>query len=103
MSESRIRIGPDGSFRLAPEMMERLGWKSGSYLEVSVEGDNVRLRRIEVDPFVEAMKKPDEGAFEKILEQQKKSREEAFRRFEERVKRKDFPEVRPEDKPDHWR
>jgi len=99
----RIRITPDGSVRLPADVTEKLGWQTGSYLEVSVEGDTVKLRRIEVDPFAEALKKPDERAFEKILEKQKKSQDEAFKTFEERVKRGDIPEVRPEDKPDYWR
>ena len=96
-------IGPDGSFRLPREVLEQLGWKTGNYLEVSVREGVVRLKHVEVEPFVEALKKPEPDAFERILSQQKKSREEAFKVFEERVKTKDFPEVRPEDKPDYWR
>ena len=99
----RIRIAQDGSLRLPDEVAKPLGWRSGSYLDLEVEGEVVKLRRVEVDPFAAALEKPDEGAFEKILEKQRKSREEAFRSFDERVKRGDVPEVRPEDKPDYWR
>ena len=96
----RIRIAPDGSIRLPAQTVEKLGWKTGSTLEVLVETDRVTLRRLEVDPFAEALKKPDTDAFEKILDQHKKSQEDAFRSFEEKVKKP--PEVQPEDRPDHW-
>ena len=96
-------MAADGSLRLPKDVLEKLGWQAGNYLEVLVEGGAVHLRRVEVDPFVEALKKPEADAFEKILTQQKKSKEAAFKTFEERVKTKDFPELKPEDKPDHWR
>ena len=99
----RIRISQDGSLRIPEDVATTLGWRSGSYLEVEVEGEVVKLHRIEVDPFAAALEKPDESAFEKILEKQRKSREDAFRSFDDRVKRGDVPEVRPEDKPDYWR
>jgi AbrB family looped-hinge helix DNA binding protein len=99
---ARIRISPDGSLQLPKEVLEKLGWRPGSYLEFSVEAGALHLRRVEVDPFAEAIKKPDADAFEQILSQQKKSQEAAFRTFEERVKAKDFPELKPEDKPDFW-
>ena len=83
------------------EVVEKLGWSTGSYLQVSVDGDAVKLARVEVDPFAEALKKPDADAFEKILGKQKKSQEEAFKSFEEKLK--DPPEVQPEDRPDYWR
>ena len=83
--------------------MEKVAWKAGTYLEVLVEGEAVRLQHVEVDPFAEALKKPDESAFEKILEKQKKSREDALKSFDDKVKRGDLPEARPEDKPDYWR
>jgi AbrB family looped-hinge helix DNA binding protein len=98
----RIRIAPDGSFRLPARVAEKLGWKSGSTLEVVVDGEEVRLRRIEVDPFAEAVKAPDAGAFEKILGQQRQSQEEAFRTFEEKIRKPTEP-PRPEDRPDYWR
>jgi AbrB family looped-hinge helix DNA binding protein len=101
--ERRTRIDQDGTLRLPAEVSERLGWKPGTYLEVTLDGDAARLRRIEVDPFEEALRKPDADAFEKLLEKQKKSREDAIRSFDDRVKRGDVPEVRPEDKPDYWR
>jgi bifunctional DNA-binding transcriptional regulator/antitoxin component of YhaV-PrlF toxin-antitoxin module len=100
---SRIRVSPDGSLRLPGELTEKLGWTTGSYLEVLVEGDTLRLRRIEVDPFAEALKKPDAGMFEKLLEKQKKSQEDAARIFEEKIRKGDSLEIRPEDKPDYWR
>jgi hypothetical protein len=99
----RIRIAADGSLRLPREITEKLGWGTGNHLEVSLDRETVRLTKVEVDPFAEALKKPDEGAFEKILKKQKKSQQEAFEAFEERVKKGDFPEPRPEDHPDYWR
>ena len=100
---ARIRMLPDGSLRLPEEVLEKLGWQPGSYLEVSMAGGAVQLRRVEVDPFREAAKKPDADAFEKILSQQQKSQEDAFKAFEERVKAKDISPPRPEDRPDYWR
>ena len=100
---ARIRIASDGSLQFPKDVLDKLGWQAGSYLELSVEGSAVHLRRIEVDPFAEALRKPEADAFEKILGQQKKSQEEAFKTFEERVKAKDFPELKPEDRPDYWR
>ena len=82
---ARIRMLPDGSLRLPEEVLEKLGWQPGSYLEVSMAGGAVQLRRVEVDPFREAAKKPDADAFEKILSQQQKSQEDAFKAFEERA------------------
>src|SRR2546422_5550268 len=98
---ARIRMLPDGSLRLPEEVLEKLGWRPGSYLEVSMAGGAVQLRRVEVDPFREAAKKPDADAFEKILSQQQKSQEDAFKAFEERVKAKDISPPRPEDRPDY--
>ena len=105
MSEKsvRIKIAPVGALRLPEEILERLGWKTGSYLEVLVEGSDARFQPIEVDLFAEALKKPDPETFDQILSKQKKSQEDAFKFFEEKIKDKDLPEVRPEDKPDHWR
>ena len=42
---------------------------------------------------------PDE--FDRILGEQKKSQADAFKAFEEKIKKP--PEVRPEDREDHWR
>ncbi|MBI4603283.1 MAG: AbrB/MazE/SpoVT family DNA-binding domain-containing protein [Planctomycetes bacterium] len=103
MTHSRLKIAADGSLELPVELREALGWKTGGYLEATVEGESLKLRAVEVDLFAEALKAPDPDSFEKILERQKKSREEAFKAFEEKVKRGDGPEVRPEDKPDFWR
>ncbi len=103
MPESRIKIAPDGSFRLSEEILERLGWKTGTYLEASVDGDALRLKRIEVDLFAEALRKPDPESFEKMLAKQKKSQEDAFEAFEEKMKQKNLPGARPEDRPDYWR
>jgi bifunctional DNA-binding transcriptional regulator/antitoxin component of YhaV-PrlF toxin-antitoxin module len=97
---NRIRIAPDGSLKLPREVSEKLGWTTGSYLEVSVKGDAVELKRVEVDLFAEAVKKPDGDTFEKILRKQKESTEKAFKDFE--VKIKDPPQLRPEDRPQFW-
>jgi len=105
MSEKpvRIKIAPDGALRLPEEVLEDLGWKTGSYLEVSVEGGDAHLHPIEVDLFAEALKKPDPNSFDQILSKQKKSQEDAAKFFEEKIKDKELPEIRPEDKPDFWR
>ena len=101
MSEpNRIRISPDGSLRLPRDISERLGWTTGSYLEVTVNGDKVELRRVEVDLFAEATKKPDADAFEKIMKKQKESAQKAAEDFE--VKIQSPPPIRPEDRPDFW-
>jgi bifunctional DNA-binding transcriptional regulator/antitoxin component of YhaV-PrlF toxin-antitoxin module len=96
----RIRIAPDGSLKLPRDVTEKLGWVTGSYLEVSVKGDGVELKRIEIDLFAEAVKKPDADTFDKILRKQKESTEKAFKEFE--VKIKDPPKLRPEDRPEFW-
>jgi bifunctional DNA-binding transcriptional regulator/antitoxin component of YhaV-PrlF toxin-antitoxin module len=96
----RIRIAPDGTLKLPRDVTEKLGWATGSYLEVSVKGDQVQLKKVEVDVFAEAVKKPDEDAFDKILKKQKESTEKAFKDFE--VKIKDPPPFRPEDQPQFW-
>ena len=96
----RIRIAPDGSLKLPREVTEKLSWTTGSYLEVTVRGDSVELRRVEVDHFAEAVKKPDADAFEKILRKQKADKEKAAQDFE--VKIKDPPKLRPEDRPEFW-
>ncbi len=101
MSEkTRIRILPDGSVRVPRELTDKLGWGSGSYLEVSVKGDTVSLRRVDVDIFAEAARAPDKDAFEKIMKKQQESREKAAKDFE--VKIKDPPKLRPEDRPEFW-
>jgi AbrB family looped-hinge helix DNA binding protein len=99
----RIKIASDGGLRLPEEVRERLGWKTGSYLEVSVEGSDVRLHPIELDLFAEALETPDPSSFDRIIAKQKKSQEDAARFFEEKIQDKDLPEIRPEDKPDFWR
>ena len=50
MLESRVKLAADGTLRLPPEILARLDWKTGSYIEVSVEDGTVRLRRLDVDP-----------------------------------------------------
>src|SRR5262245_30403532 len=99
----RIKIAPDGSLRLPREIVERLGWKTGSTLEVTEESGVVRLERLEVDPFAEAQKAPEPDALEKRLAADRQRQEEARKVFEERLKGKDLPELRPEDRPDFWR
>jgi bifunctional DNA-binding transcriptional regulator/antitoxin component of YhaV-PrlF toxin-antitoxin module len=101
MSEAnRIRIAPDGTIRLPREITDKLGWATGSYLEVAVKGGAVELNRVDVDLFAEAAKKPDADAFDKIMKKQKENSEKAFQDFE--VKIKDPPKVRPEDRPEFW-
>ncbi len=96
----RIRMSMDGSIRLPADVLEKLGWTTASFLEYEVSGDHIELRRVEVDLFAEAMKKPDSDAFDKVLKKQKDSQSAAFEDFEKRIK--DPPEVRPEDRPDFW-
>ena len=97
----RVRIGADGEIRLPADTMEQLGWGSRHVLEVTLTEAGVRLEKIDVDPFEEAMKKPDPDAFDRILADQKESQKKAFDTFDERIK--DPPEVQPEDRPDQWR
>ena len=97
---NRIRIAPDGTLKLPRDVTEKLGWTTGSYLEVSIQGQAVQLRRIDVDLFAEAVKKPDGDAFEKILKKQKESTQKAFQDFETKIK--DPPKLRPEDRPQFW-
>ncbi len=99
--EARIRISADGAIRLPEELLEKLEWASGHYLEFAIEENGVRLEKVDVDPFAEAMKKPDPSEFDRLLGEQKKSQEDAFKAFEENIKKP--PEVLPEDREDHWR
>ncbi len=99
--ETRIRISPDGAIRLPEKLMDQLEWAGGHYLEFAVEDNAVRLEKVDVDPFEEAMKKPDPSEFDRLLGEQKKSQEDAFKAFEEIIKKP--PEVLPEDREDHWR
>ncbi|MBI4582649.1 MAG: hypothetical protein HY717_01255 [Planctomycetes bacterium] len=96
----RIRINPDGSIKLPNEVMEALKWTTGSYLEFELKGDRLHLWRVEVDLFAEAMKKPDQDGFDKILKKQKESQSKAFQDFEKKMK--DPPKTRPEDRPEFW-
>jgi hypothetical protein len=100
---TRIKLGSDGSLRLPGDLLDRLGWKSGSFIEASEDGGAVRLERVEVDPFAEAMKPPDPDALEKALEAEKRSRAAALASFEEKLRSGKVPEARPEDRPDFWR
>lgn len=97
---NRIRIAPDGTIKLPREVTDKLGWSTGSYLEVSVKGETVHLQRVEVDLFAEATKKPDADAFEKIMKKQKESAEKASKDFETKIK--DPPKLKPEDRPQFW-
>ncbi len=99
--ETRIRISADGAIRLPEKLLEELEWASGHYLEFAIEENGVRLQKVDVDPFAEAMKKPDPSEFDRLLGEQKKSQEDAFKAFEENIKKP--PEVLPEDREDHWR
>jgi antitoxin component of MazEF toxin-antitoxin module len=99
--DSRLRIGAGGSLKLPRELLERLNWGSGSYINVAIEGDCLKLRRVEVDPFAEAARPPDPDAFDRLLKQQRDSQSKAFKTFDEKMKKP--PEVRPEDRPDFWR
>jgi len=98
--KTRIRVAEDRSIRLPREVMEKLEWDSGHYLELEVGENTVRLKRVEVDPFTEAVKAPDPDTFDKILKEQIESQQKAFDTFDEKIK--DPPEVKPEDRPDHW-
>ena len=100
---TRIKIGSDGSLHLPRDVLDRLGWKTGSFLEVSEADGAVHLVRVEVDPFAEAMKPPDPDALERALEAEKKSRADALASFEEKLRSGKVPEARPEDRPDFWR
>jgi len=100
---TRIKISADGSLHLPRDLLEKLGWKTGSFIDVSEVDGAVRLERVEVDPFAEAMKPPDPDALERALEAEKKSRAAALASFEEKLRSGKVPEVRPEDRPDFWR
>ncbi|MCZ6796147.1 MAG: AbrB/MazE/SpoVT family DNA-binding domain-containing protein [Planctomycetota bacterium] len=94
--DTRARVDADGSIRLPPEVSRSMGWKSGSYLELERQGERLGLRRVEIEPFAEAMKAPSAAAFDDVLEKQQASRDEAFRAFEERVQGAgDAPEEAP--------
>ncbi len=99
--KTRIRISADGAIRLPEKLLEKLEWASGHYLEFAIEENGVRLQKVDVDPFAEAMKKLDPSEFDRLLGEQKKSQEDAFKAFEENIKKP--PEVLPEDREDHWR
>jgi bifunctional DNA-binding transcriptional regulator/antitoxin component of YhaV-PrlF toxin-antitoxin module len=103
VAESRLKIAADGTICLPERLRSELGWATGSTLEVKVEAGELRLRRIEVDPFAEARKEPDADQLERHLERQRQAREEAARRFDERLRQPGATEVRPEDRPDFWR
>ncbi len=101
MNEStRIRILPDGTIRVPRELTDKLGWGSGSYLQVTVKGDTVSLKRVEVDVFAEASKAPDADSFEKIMKRQEESAQKAAKDFDKKIK--DPPKLRPEDRPQFW-
>lgn len=96
----RLRVAPNGSIKLPQELLEKLGWLTGSYLEFKRKGERLEIWRVEVDHFAEAMKEPDQEGFDKVLRRQKESQTKAFESFEERLK--NAPELRPEDRPDFW-
>lgn len=99
--KKRIRISPEGVIQLSEKLREELGWTTGSYLEYKVSGNKLELWRVEVDLFAEAMKKPDQDAFDKILKQQSESQTRAFSDFEKKLK-EPLPDLRPEDRPEFW-
>lgn len=91
-----------GRLTLPPRLIGLLGGGPGKKVRVRVEGDRVVLQRIvPIDPFAEAMKKPEADAFEKMVDAQEQDKIEAESRFEELIENP--PEVKPEDNPDLWR
>ena len=100
MSTERLRVSANGAIKLPEELRETLEWPTGSYIQYAVKGDKLELWKIKVDLFAEAVKKPDEDKFDKIMDDQASSREKAVDEFEERIK--EPGEIRPEDRPEFW-
>ena len=100
---TRLKIAADGSVRIPPEILQKAGWKSGGFVEVTEEAGALRVAPVEVDLFAEAQKTPSPEDFDRILEEQRKSRAKAFEAFEEKIRNPGDIEPRPEDRPDHWR
>ena len=99
--KQRLRVSPKGSIKLPEDLRETLGWTTGSYLEYERTERGLELWCVEVDHFAEAMKKPDQEGFDKILRKQKESQSKASDSFDEKIK--DAPrEMRPEDRPEFW-
>jgi hypothetical protein len=91
-----------GRLVLPPRLLNLLGGAPGKKIRVHVEGGRVVLERfVAIDPFAEAMKKPDADAFEKLMGDQEREKAEAEERFEELLENP--PEIRPEDDRDLWR
>jgi antitoxin component of MazEF toxin-antitoxin module len=97
-----IEIDRQGRVRLPERALRMLGVRGGQKIRLRFEGERVVLERIvAVDPFAEAMKKPEADALEKLMDEQDRDRAEAENRFEELLENP--PEVKPEDRPDLWR
>lgn len=99
---TRIRVSPQGDLHLPEELRERLGWKTGSYLECRVEGSRLVLEIVDIDIFAEAAKKPDEDSFEKALRKQAEKKDRAFDVFEKKIQETPGEAPRPEDRPGFW-
>jgi AbrB family looped-hinge helix DNA binding protein len=100
MSADRLRVSAKGAIKLPEELRETLEWPTGSYLEYEVKDGKLEIWKIEIDLFAEAIKKPDEDKFDKIMGEQAESQEKAFDEFDERIKNPG--EIRPEDRPEFW-
>lgn len=86
MAESvRIRVLDGNLIRLPEELLDRMGWKAGACLEVESDGDGVHLRKIDVDLFAEAARPLDESVWDRVVEGQKRSLDDALATFEERL------------------
>jgi bifunctional DNA-binding transcriptional regulator/antitoxin component of YhaV-PrlF toxin-antitoxin module len=97
-----VTVDHKGRITLPPWAMRKLLAKLGTKLDIHSEGDRIVLERIaEIDPFAEAMKKPEANAIENMLNAQEKDRVEAEDRFEELIENP--PEIKPEDNKDLWR
>ena len=99
---AEVTVDHKGRITLPPWAVRILGARPDRKLNIHREGDRIVLERIaEIDPFAEAMKKPEPNAIEKMLTAQQKDRAEAEDRFEELLENP--PEVEPEDNKDLWR
>jgi AbrB family looped-hinge helix DNA binding protein len=97
-----VTVDYQGRVVLPKRALEALGVRGNGRVRLRVEGERVVLERIvPVDPFADALKKPDADALEKLVDEQKRERAAAEGRFEELLENP--PEVKPEDNPDLWR
>ncbi len=97
----RLRVSPEGHLKIPDKMREKLGWKTGAYLECVIQDGVLTLSEVDVDLFEEALKKPDEGSFDEIMKRQAEEKEKAFDLFDKKIQEPP-EEVRPEDKPGFW-